>query len=166
MYNRGNRYLGSALLVLALLMALSVATADETTGTVNYKGKTATLKYAYLVTGPDAMNPETIIRQVILSQADLTKDIQACTTLSCCTNNLGDGITVDLDDSPRLNYWVVLNNQMVQYSGTKPTTALNATRNEPGQVAGTLSIDDTAAGGPRVEAVFDATLLKEFETSH
>ena len=30
------------------------------------------------------------------------------------------------------------------------------------RLAGTLSIDDSAAGGPRLEVEFAATLLKEF----
>jgi len=140
--------------------------ADEATGTVNYKGRTATLKYAYLVKGPDEMDQETIIRRVILSQTDIAADIQACTTLGCCTNNLTEGITVDLDAGSRLNYWVVLNDQLVQYSGTEQTTALEATQDEPGRVAGTLNIDDTEADGPKVEATFDAALLKEFEATH
>ena len=166
MCNRGDRYLGVVLLLLAALITSGVAVADETKGTVSYKDKTATLKYAYLVKGPDSMDPEIIIRQVILSQTDLSADIQACTTLSCCTNNLTEGLTIDFDAGPRLNYWVVLNNQMVQYSGTQTVEALDATRNEPGQIAGTLFIDATASGGPKVEATFDATLLKEFKEAH
>ena len=166
MQSNGSQYLGVVVLALAALALMDVAMADEATGTVNYKGRTATLKYAYLVKGPDEMDQETIIRRVILSQTDIAADIQACTTLGCCTNNLTEGITVDLDAGSRLNYWVVLNDQLVQYSGTEQTTALEATQDEPGRVAGTLNIDDTEADGPKVEATFDAALLTEFEATH
>jgi hypothetical protein len=164
--SQGSRYLSVVVLALSVLARVDVAMADEATGTVNYKGRTATLKYAYLVKGPDEMDQETIIRRVILSQTDIGADIQACTTLGCCTNNLTEGVTVDLDAGPRLNYWVVLNDQLVQYSGTKRPTALEASLDEPGRVAGTLNIDDTEADGPKVEATFDAALLKEFGASH
>jgi len=166
MYKRNDRKLGAVLLILAVLLLPLEATADEANGTVNFKGKTATLKYAYLVRGPDSMDPETIIRQVILSQTDLSADIQACTTLSCCTNNLTEGVSFDLDAGPRLNYWVALNDQMIQHSGTKPMEVLAATSNESGHLAGTLSIDDSAGGGPVVEVVFDAKLLKEFDSNY
>jgi hypothetical protein len=127
--SQGSRYLSVVVLALSVLARVDVAMADEATGTVNYKGRTATLKYAYLVKGPDEMDQETIIRRVILSQTDIGADIQACTTLGCCTNNLTEGVTVDID-------------------------------------AGPLNIDDTEADGPKVEATFDAALLKEFGASH
>jgi len=153
-------------LALAALLPLGAAIADEVKGTVNYKGKSATLKYAYLVSGPDSMDDKVIIREVILSQTDIAADIQACTTLSCSTNNLTDGLTVDLDAGPRLNYWVVLNKQMTQYSGTAAPDALNATLDEPGRLAGTLSITGSGSDGPKIEATFDVVLLKEFTAAH
>jgi len=155
---------GVLVLALAALTRVDVTMANEATGTVNYQGKTATFKYAYLVTGPDAMDQETIIRRVILSETDIASDILACTTLGCSTDNLNEGMTLDLVDGPRLYYWVVLNGQLVQYSGTEETSSLAATRDEPGRVAGTLNIDDTESGGPKIEAEFDAVLLKEFES--
>ena len=166
MQRKSIRYLSSVMFALVGLALVDVTIADEASGTVNYKSRTATLKYAYLVKGPDAMDPAKSIRQVILSQTDLAADIQACTTLSCCTNNLNDGLTVDLDAGPRLNYWVVLNSQMVQYSGTADPGVLEATSDEPDRVAGTLRIDSTGGGGPKVEVTFDAALLKVFDKSY
>lgn len=163
MEGNSNRYGGVVAFVLALLIPAGVATAGEAKGTVSFKGKTATVKYAYLVKGPDEEDAETTIRRVILSQTDIAAKIQACTTMSCSTKDLTEGATVGLDAGPRLNYWVALNDQLVQHSGTKETTALKATRDEPGRLAGTLRIDDTAADGPKVEAEFDAPLLKEFK---
>ena len=153
---------GMVVFVVALLIPGGVVTAGEAKGKVSFKGKTATVKYAYLVKGPDDVDTETTIRRVILSQNDIAAKIQACTTMKCSTNDLTEGATVDLDAGPRLNYWVTLNDQLVQHSGTKETTALKTTKDEPGRLAGTLHIDDTAFDGPKVEAEFDAALLKEF----
>lgn len=166
MASNDSRYVGIVALAFMALITADVAMASEAKGTVSYKGRTTTVKYAYLVKGPDVMDENTIIRQVILSQTDIAAKIQVCTTLSCCSQNLTEGLTVDLDAGPRLNYWVVLNNQLVQYSGTQQTTALRTTSNEPGRVAGTLHIDGTSADGPKIEAKFDAPLLKVFKTYH
>jgi len=164
MLGNGNRNSCVLVLVFAALTSAGFATADETSGTVNFKGKTANLEYAYLVTGPDAMDQEMTVRRIILSRTDIAADIQACTSLGCSTDNLTEGMTVDLVDGPRLYYWVVLDGQLIQHSGTEETTSLAATRDEPGRVSGTLTIDDTGSGGPRIEAEFDAVLLKEFDS--
>ena len=113
-----------------------------------------------------SMDSSIIIREVILSQTDLSADIQACATLSCATNNLNDGLTLDFDGGPRINYWLVINNQMIQYSGNKPDSVLNATHNTADQIAGTLTIDDTGFGGPKVDAVFDVKLAKAYTANH
>jgi hypothetical protein len=68
---------------------------------------------------------------------------------------------VNLDGSPRLNYWITLNGQKIQYSGTEPVAALAAKVNDGKRVAGTLRFDKTGAGGPKVEVEFDAALVKE-----
>lgn len=62
---------------------------------------------------------------------------------------------------PRLNYWVVLNGQRVQYSGTESTAALKLTTDSPQRLAGSLAFDGARAGGPEVALEFDAPLLKE-----
>ena len=164
MLSTSSRNLGVFVLALAALTRVDLAMAEEASGTVDFKGKTANLKYAYLVTGPDSMDPNARVRQIILSQTDLAADIQACTAMGCITNNLTEGMTVDLVAGPRLFYWVVLNGQLIQHSGTEETTSLVTTHDEPGRVAGTLTIDDTGSGGPKVEAEFDVVLLKEFDS--
>jgi hypothetical protein len=151
---------------VALLVATTAGAADGTAkGTLSYKSKAGALtmapKFAYLVKGPDAVDSSKIIRHLILSATDLGAKIQACTTMSCTDSDLGSGMTVDLDAGPRLNYWVVLNNQRVQYSGTEPPASLTLTTNTPSRLAGTLTFDSTAAGGPQVAIEFDAPLVKE-----
>ena len=73
---------------------------------------------------------------------------------------IGEGMTVDLDAGPRLNYWFVANDQRVQYSGTADPASLKLTTDAPQRLAGKWDLDARAAGGPRVQLEFDAALLK------
>ena len=130
-------------------VACDTFAADGTaTGTLTYTSKsgaiTMTPKYAYLVKGPDAVDTGKIIRHLILSPADLGAKIEACKTMGCTDSGLESGMTVDLDAGPRLNYWVVLNDQRVQYSGTEPPAALTLTTNTPARLAGKLVFDGAA----------------------
>lgn len=142
--------------------------ADGTaTGTLSYKGKdapiTVALKYVWLVKGPYSFNPKIIIRRLIFSAADVGAKIAACKTMTCTEAELGNGITLDLNPGPRLTYWVSLNDQRVQYSGTVAPRALRLATDTPTRLAGTLLIDNTDAGGAKVEVEFDAPLLQETE---
>jgi hypothetical protein len=153
---------------VALAFAGNVAAADGSAkGTLTYKSKsgaiTMTPKFAYLVKGPDAVDSSKIIRHLILSATDLAPKIQACKTMSCTDAGLNNGMTVDLDAGPRLNYWVVLNDQRVQYSGTELPTSLKLTTDTPARLAGSLVFDGTAAGGPQVDVEFDAPMLMELK---
>jgi hypothetical protein len=151
----------AALVAAALLFAtLATAAGTQAKGTFVYKGKTATLAHAYLVKGPDSVSKQTI-RRLILSATDLEAKIRACKTMSCTDGDLGEGLSINLDAGSRLEYWMVMNDQRVQYSGTEPAASLTAKGNEPGRIAGTLRFDKTAAGGPRVDVEFDAALVKE-----
>ena len=127
---------------------------------MDYKGRTTNVKYAYLVKGPDAVSKQTI-RRLILSSTDLAAKIAACKTMSCTDSDLGDGLSVNLEDGPRLNYWMVMNGQKVQYSGTEPKGSLAAKADDAKRLAGALRFDKTAAGGPKVDVEFDAALVKE-----
>lgn len=155
---------GALLLVCAGPLA---AAEGEAKGTLTYKAKagpiTVSPKFAYLVKGPDAMDKSVIVRHLILSATDIGAKIRACQTLSCSDSDLGSGMTVDFDAGPRLNYWVSLNDQRVQYSGTVKPDAFKATTNSPTRLAGKLAFDGAAAGGATVDIEFDATVLKEFK---
>lgn len=143
----------------------AAAGAGTASGTVNYTSKVGTLtmapKFAYLVVGPDAVDPGKKIRHLILSATDMGAKLTACQTMSCTDADLGSGMTVDLDAGPRLNYWLVLNGQKVQYSGTEPPASLKLTGDSATRLAGTLAFDGAAAGGPQVAVEFDAPLVKE-----
>jgi hypothetical protein len=155
----------------AVAIACMVATATAlgaggtAQGTVAYKAKSGPItiapKFAYLVKGPDAVDAGKTIRKLIFSTADLGAKITACATMSCTESDLNEGMSVDLDAGPRLNYWVVLNGQRVQYSGTEPPASLKLTTDTPQRLAGSLNIDAAAAGGPQVAIQFDTPLVKE-----
>jgi len=140
----------------------AVAAGNDASGTLAYKGRTVAFKYAWLVKGPYDRDPVKTVRRLILSANDISAAIQACKTVSCIDGQVTEGMTVDFDVSPRLDYWVALNGQKIQYSGAVMPDAFSARANEPGRLAGKLAIDDVAAGGPKVDAEFDVTVFKTF----
>jgi hypothetical protein len=149
---------------VAAVGAPRVEAADTSKGSVVLNGKTTQLQFVYLVKGPDVMS--TTIRELVFSPTDIAAKIQACATLSCVSGQLDEGMTVDFDAGPRLNYWVVANGQRVQYSGTTEVSAFKASTDGPGKLAGTLDFDDSGAGGGKVNVSFDASLFKEFPAVH
>lgn len=155
---------GSTVALLALAVALDpgAQAADTGAGTLVYKGRSAALKYAWLVSGPSDMEPGKTVRRLILSAADISAKLQACKTFSCTDGAVDEGATVDFSGGPRLNYWLAMNGQKVQYSGTARPDVFTARADDPAHLAGQLAIDDTGAGGPKLDAAFDVTRLKEF----
>ena len=124
-----------------------------------------TLAHAYLVTGPDAVDAKKMIRRLILSGKDLGAKMRACQTMSCTDGEVTEGLVVDIDGGPRLNYWMAINEQKVQHSGTQRPAALKTGADQPRRLAGKLSFDDTPSGGPKVDVEFDAPLVKELKAA-
>jgi hypothetical protein len=158
-----------SLLLLAaavLVPAHTAAAADNAKGSLTYKGSkktfALTLKHAYLVKGPDTFDEKKTVRRLVLTADDFSAAINGTDALSGFDGSLNEGMIVDLVDGPRLNYWVVFNNQLVQYSGTVEPSALKAGTDKPDHVKGKLTFDDSAAGGAKVDVEFDAPLLKAF----
>jgi hypothetical protein len=154
-----------ALAAAAALFA-AAADADPASGTINYQSKAGAVVVnvanVYLVKGPDAVSGKTM-RQLIFTSADVGAKLQACASMMCASGNVTEGMTVDFDVGPRLNYWVVGNGQKIQYSGTaKPDETLKVTADTAQRLAGTLTIDDGAVGGAKVNVKFDATVVKQF----
>ena len=150
-------------LALGIGLTLSVgafAAGNDAKGTLIYGKRSATLKYAYLVKGPDAVSKQPI-RRLIFSATDLGAKIAACKTMSCTDSDLTEGMSVNLEPGPRVNYWVSLNGQKVQYSGTEPVASLATKADDAKRLAGTLRFDKTGAGGPKVDIEFDAAMVKE-----
>ena len=158
--------------VAAVTLALSVVlpagsqgAAGEAKGTLSHKGRAVTLTHSSLVTGPDAVDAKKMVRRLILSGTDLGAKMRACQTMSCTDGEVTEGLVVDIDGGPRLNYWMAISGQKVQHSGTLRPAALKASADEPKRLAGKLSFDDTPSSGPKVDVEFDATLVKEFKAA-
>jgi hypothetical protein len=149
-----------------LALACSAARADGVTGSIAYQSKVGAIvvtpKYAYLVSGPDEVSGKPI-RRVVLAVADVAAKIRACEAMSCSDGGLREGMTIDFDAGPRLNYWFVANDQRVQYSGTAEPASLRLAVNTPQRLAGRWDLDGRAAGGPLIQIEFDAPLLKEMK---
>ena len=153
---------------LLLLAGLSMAVAssmaaDAGGGNLAYKGRAAPLKYAWLVTGPSDMEPGKTVRRLVLSATDIGDRLAACKAFSCTDGEVTEGATVDFTGGPRINYWIAMNGQKVQYSGTARPDAFAVRGSDPARLAGHLAIDDTAAGGPKLDADVDVPLLKAFK---
>jgi hypothetical protein len=133
-------------------------------GSLKYTSKSGPIevavKHAYLVKGPDIVTGQTM-RRLVLSVEDISAKLAACNEMRCMDGGIGEGMTVDFDAGPRLNYWFVAKDQLIQYSGTVRPTAAKLTADAPDHLAGTLNIDDQGAGGPLVAVEFDARLVKE-----
>lgn len=147
---------------LALCAVHAAHAADAATGALDYKGRSTTLRYAWLVTGPSDMEPGRTVRRVVLSAHDIGAKLQACTTFSCTDGMVTEGATLDFTGGARIAYWIALGGQKVQYSGTALPSAFAARVDDASHLAGGLAIDDTAAGGPKLQADFDVARLKAF----
>ena len=89
-----------------ILLGAGVVTAasgaDTASGTLLYKGRSAALKYALLVTGPSDMEPGKTIRRLVVSATDIGAKLTACKTFSCTDGEVTEGMTVDFTGGPRL----------------------------------------------------------------
>jgi hypothetical protein len=162
-----HRTLICLVLASAFLVTLTTVKAEEKAkGTLTYKGPkktfTVALTHAYLVKGPDTFEEGKIIRRLVLTTSDFTAAIKKADALNGFDGELMEGMIVELVDGPRLNYWVVLNNQLVQSSGVVEPTALKSTADTPEHLAGKLRFDESSSDGPKVDVEFDAPLLKTF----
>ena len=62
-----------------------------------------------------------------------------------------------------MNLWAVANGQKVQHSDTAVRSTMTANVDKPDAVAGTLAIDRSSIGGPKVNIDFKAGLTKAFK---
>ena len=155
------------LLAAAVLVPLtSMKAAEKAKGTLTYKGPkktfTIALNHAYLVKGPDTFEKGKTVRRLVFTTSDFSAAIKGADALDGFDGKLMEGMIVGLDDGPRLTYWIVLNDQLVQSSGIAEPTALKSTANSAERIAGKLTFDDSSSGGPKIDIEFDAPLLKSF----
>jgi hypothetical protein len=154
----------NALVLLAIWLATSALAlaGDSASGTITFKTGKCVVKYGWLVRGPDEMDPSKTVLRIYLSSSDVGPTIKACKTLSCADSALKDGAMIDFSDSRHLAYAVRLNGERLQYSGGTNGEAFALTTSEPNHLVGKLHIEDTAAGGAKVDATFDLTLVNTF----
>ena len=150
---------------LTIFTASAYAAGGTAKGTIKIKDKTVDAKYAYLVKGPDAFDSSKTVSTVIITPSDISQKISECKDASCASG-ITEGMTVGKEDfgsTTRVVYWVVTNDGMMQYSGNDDLSALAPTTDTADRMAGKLTIDDTAADGPKIDVEFDAPLAKEFK---
>ena len=152
------------LVLLGAVASGAALAADKASGTVAFKTYSSSVKYAWLVRGPDEMDESKSVLRLYLSSADIGAAIKACKTLSCADAALTDGAMVDYSDASHLGYAVRLNGERVQYSGGTSGDAFVLSTSKPDHLAGKLHIDDSAAGGAKVDADFDLTLVNTFKS--
>lgn len=151
---------------LIMVALFSFTPADENSkGKLLYKTSKKSfdinLNFAHFIVGPDTFDPNKKIRRLIFTEKSLNDKIKSCDAMNCVDPAI-EGLQVDLDAAHRILYWVNLNGQLVQYSGTAVYEKLSLTTDTKEQIAGTFKFDDSAAGGPTVDVTFDAKLLKIF----
>lgn len=157
--------LSIAIVATFMLAAPAVLAADAASGAVAFKTFSSTVKFAYLVRGPHEFIPNQIVSRIYLSSSDIGAKIKACQTLACADGALTDGAMVDFGDAPHLDYALRLNGEHVQYSGATGSDAFKLTTNKPDRLAGKVHIDDAAAGGGKVDADFDVTVMNTFKSA-
>jgi hypothetical protein len=147
----------------ALVAWVGTASAEPAKGTITFKSKSGPVvvevKHAYLVKGPDMVSGKTI-RRLVLSATDVGAALKKCGSMSCSDGGIGDGMTIDFDAGPRLNYWFVGKDQLVQHSGTAEPSTVKLTADTADKIAGQWDHDASAGGGPVIKVQFDAALLK------
>ena len=160
MQSRTGLALGISTLIVAAASAFGTAK-----GTMIYTGQgkqiTTTFTHAFLIKGPDAADQRRRVRRVLFTTADIGATLSACETMSCVDDAFTEGLQVDWDAGPRLNYWLTLSDQLVQFSGTLEPQAFTSKESTQKRVAGKLVFDGTPASGPKVDVEFDAPLVRE-----
>ncbi|MGH7936718.1 MAG: hypothetical protein ACREF8_06890 [Chthoniobacterales bacterium] len=154
-----NLFVVSAIWLATSAFALA---GESASGTISFKAAKGTVKYGFLVRGPDEMDPSKTVLRLYLSSVDIGAKIKAAKTFLDADSALEDGAMVDFSDARHLGYAVRLNHELVQYSGGTDGEAFMLTTNKPDHLAGKVHIDDSASGGAKVDATFDLTLVKTF----
>lgn len=158
----------TAVLAASLLTAFTNdagAAGGTAKGTIKLKDKTVEVKYAYLIKAPDTFDESKIVSTVIITPYDIGQKISECQNASCA-GGITEGMTVGREDfggTMRVIYWVVTKDGMMQYSGNDDVSALALTTDTADRMAGKLTVDDSAADGPKIDVEFDAPLTKEFK---
>ena len=140
----------------------SGAPAGRANGSASFDKHSATIKYGWLVRGPDEFNQGKSILRIYLSSTDVGAKILACDSLSCADQSLVEGGFVDFSGASYTNYWFTLGGGHLQFSGGTSATAFALTTNQPNHLAGKVRIADSSFHGAKLVAEFDLPLRKTF----
>jgi hypothetical protein len=159
------RPLGVALAVLLLGATGSFAAPEpslgEAIGTITFQDQSVTLRHAYLVAGEYNGNP---VRKVILSAVDIEDAIVAARSMVAASALLREGITFAFDESvPYVRTWVAIADQSLQKSSAPEKDLFTTTVDSRRRIAGSVAFDESASYGAKVEASFNAELIRSFE---
>ena len=157
---------GVIFVILTFLLTTVTGFAGEVKGSISYEGKTIEPKYAYMITGPDVMEPEMKVRILILSAEDLSAKIQSCDTVNCVDGWVKEGMTMQFEAGPIAYYWVSLQGGTLQYSGATHRNVFRPTVDTAERLAGSIKFDDSPDGGGKSDVEFDAPLTKAFGAAH
>jgi hypothetical protein len=156
----------AVLMFVAGITVVPIGSPGEAKGTISYAGKSGktvvTVMHAYMVKGPDAVTGQPM-RRVVLSTKDVSAALKACASMMCSDGGIEEGMTIDFDVPPRLNYWFVANGQRIQYSGTADPKSVKLATDTAQRLAGTWDLDASTAGGPVIKVEFDAALIREIK---
>ena len=149
----------TALTLLSPLQTLAQET-NTASGTMTIGKHNVAIKHVYLLSATDGTKKG---RRLIFSASDLSAAIDKCKVISCATNDLNEGLELELDSGERLNLWAVANDQKTQHSDTAVRSTLMTTTDTADAVAGVLAIDRSGIGGPKINVEFKAKLTKAFK---
>lgn len=156
------RAIGAIAVAIGVVGAATAAQAGDASGELIYQAKrgsvTVKLSHAYLVSGPDSTGQP--IRELVLSEQDLSAAIAGRNRLSCVSGKLGSGATVSFDAGPRLNTWFVADDQLIQHSDTAKPDTMSLQENSARRLAGRWSVSGGVGAVGTVQ--FDAPLAKVF----
>lgn len=149
----------SFLCAASLCAFAGVAAAQTASGTVEFPKASVTVNHAYLITANEGGKT---VRRVIISATDLASKITKCDVMACASDELKQGIEIEMDGGDKLSVFAVVDKK-TQMTVTAPRSSFNATANAGEAVAGALAVDATSKDGPKINVQFDAKLTKAFK---
>jgi len=153
-------HLAIAAIIGSVVPLVTAQEGNSASGTMLIGKLTVEFKHVYLVSAPVDGKPA---RRLIFSAKDIGTGIVKCATISCATNDLKEGLELEIDTGARMNLWAVANGQKVQHSDTAPRASLATSVDSGDTVAGTLAVDRSGIGGPKINVEFKAKLTKAFK---
>jgi hypothetical protein len=161
-------------------MVQNAHAADRSSGTFACETKPITVKFGWLVRGPnvtykvehglsDLYDPKgkTALR-IYFSDTDVGAELKACKNLSCTTDAIGNGFMIDFADSadlPELPYRAWIAEGDVKCNSFINPSALQLTTNKPDHLAGKLHLSEMS-GTVTADVDFDLQVFNTLKTEY